>query len=1182
MIYSFGDCELDTQRGEVHRDGKLIKLEPLVFYALMYLVQHRDRIVPKRELLEQLWPQQFVSDWVLTRCIKEIRRAIGCSGRAQSFIKTLYGIGYRFVAAVAERPPMLHIGATSVVPDPPHTHTLSSTEEGDPPPRLSPPLQDQNDLQLDEEHQQVTVLCGFLANATALAETLGPEATQSRRREFFTMVLHLIQRYEGTIQQLAEEHFIALFGIPRTHEDHARRALMAAMELYRCLDQPGIDHVPGVETAPQSFWQFQVRLGLYTGPVMVWRGRRKPEAVYTAMGETTSLATQFAQRAAPNTILISEATAQRVRDEAVLAGEGCVYLSEATTPISAYKVLEMRAQHDPVARPGAHALSQFVGREQELALLHRLLGQVENGRGQVVGIVGEPGMGKSRLVYEFRRSLEGRSVLYLEGHCRSYGSAIPSLPILDLIRHYCGITVADRPETVVAKVHRGLAESGIDPEEGMPYVLHFLGVPADTERLAGRSPEASKARTVAFLQHMLLHGSQRQPLVLVVENLHWIDRISEDVCATLVEHLPGVPLFLLVTYRPGYQPPWVTKSYAAQITLQPLSPQESLTVVHARSEAAWLAEPVLQDIVTRAEGNPLFLEELTRAVVERSAAQGSMPVPDTIEDVLRARIDQLPEASRRLLQVAAVVGRRGALRLLQMVWQEPETLETALRELQRSEFLYMRHGETEPGYVFKHALTQEVAYASLAPARRQAVHAATGQALETVYAHRLDEVYDRLAYHYARTHDASKAVEYLTRFAEQATRRYTYSEAVWALQQALQHAEHLPAPQRERRSLEVVLHLAQVWAFLGRFAESLTLLRQQPQRLKRLQDAALASAYYLRLGRTYSLLGDQGQAVRYTRRSLAAATRAGDSVAMGKAYYDLAREIFLSGPLRQGLAYGQRAIALLEHATGEEWWLGLTYWIVGSLHGLLGEFAPALEATARAQAIGAAIDDLHVQSYAASATGWIEAMRGDGTAGVAASRQSLEWALDPVNVTLAKGILGYAYLEQGEATQAIPLLEQAAQQWGYFGLRAMQGWMTTYLAEAYRVTGSLVAAQDLARQGLTIASNARCLFAVGCAQRALGRITQARGTLVTAATHLTEALQTFTALEARFEVGRTHLDLATVTQAQGHPQTAVTHLAQAQTLFQALQVPRYVEQTVQSARSYGVLLHAGRGRQRHA
>src|SRR5205823_3886704 len=278
--------------------------------------------------------------------------------------------------------------------------------------------------------------------------------------------------------------------------------------------------------------------------------------------------------------------------------------------------------------------------------------------------------------------------------------------------------------------------------------------------------------------------SQRQPLILAVEDLHWIDQTSEACFASLVESLAGAPILLLCTYRPGYRPPWLEKSYATQIALRRLTPLDSLAVVHAVLQRV-LPDPLSQVILAKAEGNPFFLEELTRAVVEHGDLRSLQVVPDTIQGVLAARIDRLPEEPKRLLQTASVLGREFSPRLLGMLWDTPDVLEAYLEELKRLEFLYERTEAIEPVYVFKHVLTQEVAYDSLLISRRQALHAAAGRALESLYADRLEEVYDRLAYHYARTTESAKAIEYLTRFAEKAARGYAHVEAVTALQEAL-------------------------------------------------------------------------------------------------------------------------------------------------------------------------------------------------------------------------------------------------------------------------------------------------------------------------------------------------------------------------------------------------------------
>ena len=327
---------------------------------------------------------------------------------------------------------------------------------------------------------------------------------------------------------------------------------------------------------------------------------------------------------------------------------------------------------------GERTLSQFVGRERELAALAELFEQVESGQGQVVGIVAEAGGGKSRLLYEFRQRLAGKRVTYLQGRCLSYGQAMPYHPILDLLRTNCGITEADSPAAIAEKVRVALHEVGLDVEAAAPYLLQLFGVQEGTERLAGFTPEAIKTRTFETLRQMSLHGSQRRSLVLEIEDLHWCDNTSEDYLAWLVESVAGAAILLLVTYRPGYRPPWLDKSYATQMALRHLAPQESVTVVRSTRQDQELPAHLEQMIIAKAEGNPFFLEELTRAVLDHADVGTDVTVPETIQGVLMARIDRLPEAPKRLLQTAAVLGREFSPPLLEAIWDGPRPLEPLL------------------------------------------------------------------------------------------------------------------------------------------------------------------------------------------------------------------------------------------------------------------------------------------------------------------------------------------------------------------------------------------------------------------------------------------------------------------------------------------------------------------------
>lgn len=318
------------------------------------------------------------------------------------------------------------------------------------------------------------------------------------------------------------------------------------------------------------------------------------------------------------------------------------------------------------------------------------MSEVNDGRGHVVGIVGEPGAGKSRLLHEFRKGLGDAGVTYLEGRCLSYGGTVPYLPILDIVRQNFQVQDADTDETVAAKVRSGLEEVGLDPEEWGPILMLFLGMKQGTERLAVSTPEAIKARSFDVLRQLSITGSRRRPLIFAVEDLHWIDKISEEYLASLVETISGAPILLLTTYRPGYRPPWMDRSFVTQMPLRPLSARDSLRIVHSVADASRVPEAVARTIIEKAEGNPLFLEELAHAVGEGAETQSPLAMPATVQGVLQARIDRLADAPKRVLQTASVIGREVPLKLLRAVWTAPGSLDMHLLDLKRQEFLHER------------------------------------------------------------------------------------------------------------------------------------------------------------------------------------------------------------------------------------------------------------------------------------------------------------------------------------------------------------------------------------------------------------------------------------------------------------------------------------------------------------
>jgi len=600
---------------------------------------------------------------------------------------------------------------------------------------------------------------------------------------------------------------------------------------------------------------------------------------YSAIGDTTNLAARLQQQAEPGDILIHETTARLVQGYIRLEALAPVEVKGKTEPVAIYKVIGTLARRSPIASRSERTLSQFVGRERELAVLDELLEQVEHGQGQVVGIVAEAGGGKSRLLYEFRHRRHSKPVTYVEGRCLSYGNTIPYHPIIDVLRNNCGITETDSPAEVIEKVRFALQEVGMDVEESAPYLLQLLGVTEGTESIAVLTPEAIRTRTFETLRQMSLKGSQRHPLIFELEDLHWIDKTSEDYLASLVESLAGASIMLLASYRPGYRPQWLDKSYATQISLHSLAPQDGLTVVHSTLHGAKLPDQVEQMIIEKAEGNPFFLEELTRAMIEQGDLQADTMVPDTIQGVLMARIDRLPEASKRLLQTASMLGREFSPTLLKAIWESSGVLEPLLLELKRLEFLYERTGTAEPIYVFKHALTQDVAYESLLTTRRQTLHGAAGYALERLYHEELVERYEELAHHFTLGEVWEKAFVYLCKAGDKARQAYANQEALAFYTHAIEVSERVTPALDTAQLLPVYEGRGLVWKFLNKSEEAITDFQIMRQIARASGNPQMEGESLYLLGSAYFNRSSEDQTPimeRYAQEELRLAQQTGD------------------------------------------------------------------------------------------------------------------------------------------------------------------------------------------------------------------------------------------------------------------------------------------------------------------
>ncbi len=698
----------------------------------------------------------------------------------------------------------------------------------DPPPATLPPPRDPRDYTpkhlaekirqsksaLEGERKTITILFADLKGSTALIEGLDPEAARAIVDPALQLMMDAVHRYEGYVAQVMGDGILALFGAPIAQEDHAQRALFAALQMQDAMRRYG-DRVRLEHGAPLA-----LRIGVNTGEVVV-RSIRKEDlhTDYVPVGHSTNLAARMEQMATPGSILITAYTQKLVEGYFALKPLGEAAIKGMEQPLAVFEVTgvgEARTRLEVAERRG---LTRFVGREQELSQMLRALEEARAGHGQVIGVMGEPGMGKSRLFYEFRRRAPA-GCLTLAAYSVSHGKASVYLPVIELLKRYFRIEPHDDERTRREKINGKVLTLDRSLEDILPYLFTLFDIDEQPSPLAQMDPQIRRRRTFEALKKLFLRESLKQPLVLVFEDLHWIDSETQGFLDALSESLASARLLLLTNYRPEYRHEWGQKTYYTQLRLAPLGHaemEELLSFLLGDDASLGAVKPL---ILQKTEGTPFFMEEVVQALVEDGTLAGtaghyrvtqhtaSLQLPPTVQGILAARIDRLAPDEKALLQQLAVLGRNFPLSLMREVLpQADDERYRLLSTLQRKEFLYEQPAFPEVEYIFKHALTQEVAYNTLLQESRKILHERTAHALETLHQVNLEDHYPALAHHYSRSGNAAKAVEYLSLAGEQAARRSANAEAVECFTAALEVFKTLPDV-ADRASQELSLQLS--------------------------------------------------------------------------------------------------------------------------------------------------------------------------------------------------------------------------------------------------------------------------------------------------------------------------------------------------------------------------------------
>jgi class 3 adenylate cyclase/tetratricopeptide (TPR) repeat protein len=1032
---------------------------------------------------------------------------------------------------------------------------------------------------LEGERKQVTVLFADLKGSMELLAERDPEEARQLLDPVLERMIEAVHRYEGTVNQVMGDGIMALFGAPIAHEDHAVRACYAALRMQETVTGYG-DAMQRSHGVP-----VQIRVGLNAGAVVVRAIDSSLHMDYTAVGQTTHLAARMEQMAKPGSVLTTGETLRLAEGFVQAKALGPVSVKGLADPVEVFELVGASSTRTRLQAFAARGLTRFVGRQAELEALRQALERAGSSHGQIVAAIGEPGVGKTRLVYEFIRSHHTHDWLVLESSSVSYGKATAYLPVRDMLKAYFQIDDRDDGRKIREKLTGKLLTLDAALGPTLPAFLTLLDVPVEDRHWQDLDPTQRRQRTLEAIKALLLRESQVQPLLLVFENLHWIDAETQAVLDSLIESLPTARLLLLVNYRPEYQHGWGNKTYYTQLRLDPLHPASAEELLQALLGDDPNLVPLKRLLIERTEGNPFFLEESVRALVETGVLVGergayhlakplnSLQVPATVHAVLAARIDRLPPDEKRLLQTAAVIGTEVPFTLLKAIGElSEEELRRGLGHLQAAEFLYETSLFPELAYTFKHALTHEVAYGSLLLERRRALHARIVDAIERLYADRLPEQVERLAQHAFRGEVWDKAVAYSRQAGTKAFARSALREAVACFEQALAALTHLPKSRAtQEQAIDLRFDLRGALWDLGEIRQMFDYLREAEALAQALDDQprlGQVSAYMCRYCRE---IGDHNGAVESGQHALAVAETLGDFTLqvtathyLGVAYHTLGDQRRAMGLLRSNVE--SLAGDLLRER------LGLTalpavlsrHWLARCL-AEMGAFPEGSAHAEEALRIAEAVDHPHSLIHGYLAVGFLSLRQRDFFRAIPVLERGLELCR-VFNILVwfpeTASALGCAYALAGRVAEALPLLEQAEQRGAAMGQMGGQSLRAGYLGEAYLLAGRMEEAVQRAGRALDLARAYKERGHEAGALRLLGEIAahQTPPEIEPAEHHYRQALALAEELGMRPLVGHCHLGLGTLYTKMGRREQARTELSAAIEVYRAMEITFWLPQ----------------------
>ena len=711
---------------------------------------------------------------------------------------------------------------------------------------------------IEGERKQVTVMFADMEGFTPLSERLGAEEAYTIMDKVYEILIHKVHDYEGTVNEMTGDGIMALFGAPIALEDAPQRAIRSAYAIHREM----VKFNDRMKQEKEGLPQLKMRIGIHTGPVVVGTLGNDLRVEFKAVGDTVNLASRMEGLAEPGTTYVSDETFRLTEGLFRFEALGEHSVKGKAKSVKAYRVIAPSTRRTRFDVSVEWGLTPFVARERELELILDGFERSKAGRGQAFSLVSEAGIGKSRLLYEFRKAVANEDVTFLEGKCLSYSRGVAYHPIIDIVKSNFDIVEGNTESEIVEKVKRGLMILGIDEASTLPYFLELLSVKDSGIDTISLSPDARKDRIIEALNRNALKGSETRPLIMAIEDLHWIDKSSEDALMALLDSIAGAKVFLIFTYRPEFVPTWGVKSYHSQVNLNQLSNRESLAMVSHLLETENIDSALEELILEKTEGVPFFIEEFIKSlkdlkIIERKDGTYhlvkdvmAVTIPSTVHDVIMARVDKLPEGAKEVLQIGSVIEREFKYELIEHVsGLTDQELLPRLTGIKDSELLFERGIYPKSTYVFKHALTQEVVYDSILTRKKKELHNKIGIAIEHIYKDNLHENFGVLAEHFICGENFEKAAIYCRSAGRKSERAGSLSDALVYREKLVHCLERLPQTE------EVGENIIDARTVLGLYYLQLGQLVEAKATIDPIVDLATKRNYKRKIGQIFSIIG---------------------------------------------------------------------------------------------------------------------------------------------------------------------------------------------------------------------------------------------------------------------------------------------------------------------------------------